>query len=256
MSAAVKRVVVVGASSGLGRTIGTHLGSTGAQVALLARRQGRLVDAAKEAGNGALAITCDVTDQASVATAIDEAAAGLGGIDAVVYSTGVGPLAKLTDLDATTLGDAFATNVTGAHLVTQAALPHLKESNGIQVYLSSVIGSHTDPWPGLAAYAVTKAALERLIQAWRNEHPDIGFTRLTVGDTGGGSGDNQTEFNVGWDMSALGELYPIWSARNYISGTLFDVTELLRVIDMLVGLGGSANIPALVIQPRQPQLVQ
>lgn len=250
-----KRVVVVGASSGLGRCIGTHLGSQGARVALLARRHERLVDAAKEAGNGALAIACDVTDPGSVVAAVEEAATGLGGIDSVIYSTGVGPLAKLAALDAATLNDTFATNVTGAHLVTQAALPHLKASQGNQVFLSSVIGSVTDPWPGLAAYSVTKAALERLIQAWRIEHPDVAFTRLTVGDCAGGEGVNQTEFNAGWDMTDIGELYGIWSARNYIAGAQFDVTELLRAVEMLVGLGASAAIPTIVIQPRQPQLV-
>ena len=77
------RAVVVGASSGLGRCIGIGLAQRGANVALLARRRGNLDDAAKEAGNGALAIACDVTDEASVRAAIADASAGLGGIDAL-----------------------------------------------------------------------------------------------------------------------------------------------------------------------------
>ena len=84
------RTVVVGASSGLGRSIAIGLGQRGAIVALLARRRDRLVDAAKEAGAGSLAIACDVTDAASCTAAIDEAARGLGGIDALVYTPGVG----------------------------------------------------------------------------------------------------------------------------------------------------------------------
>ncbi len=56
------RTVVVGASSGLGRSIAIGLGQRGATVALLARRQDRLVDAAEEAGPDSLAIVCDVTD--------------------------------------------------------------------------------------------------------------------------------------------------------------------------------------------------
>ena len=251
-----KRVVIVGASSGLGRAIGIHLSQSGAQVALLARRKDRLVDAAKEAGNGALAIECDVTDATSVTAAITEAAAGLGGIDAVVYASGVGPLIRIEDLDAETLNGSFATNVTGAHLVTAAALPHLKAANGTMVYLSSVIGSHTEPWPGLAAYAVTKAALERLIQAWRIEHPDVGFTRVTVGDTSGGEGDSRTEFNDNWNRELMGQVYPTWVARNYYSGTLFDSVELLRIVEMVVHTGASANIPVIVVQPRQPQLLK
>src|SRR5207244_9613743 len=110
----VMRAVVVGASSGLGRCIGVGLARRGAQVALLARRRERLDGAAKEAGAGALAIECDVTEPASVASALGKAAADLGGIDALVYTPAVGPLARLVDTDAETWQQVFATNVTGA----------------------------------------------------------------------------------------------------------------------------------------------
>ena len=119
------RTVVVGASSGLGRCIAVGLGKRGARVALLARRQARLADAAKEAGADALPITCDVTDEASVKAAIEQAASELGGIDALVYATGIGPLARLADVDATAWRRLFDTNVIGAALVTAAAVPHL-----------------------------------------------------------------------------------------------------------------------------------
>lgn len=88
------KAVVVGASSGLGRCIGVDLGRRGDRVALPARRRDRLVDAAKEAGPDALAVACDVTDESSCRAAVEEAAAGLGGIDAPVYATGIGPLAR------------------------------------------------------------------------------------------------------------------------------------------------------------------
>src|SRR5436305_1102893 len=119
------RAVVVGASSGLGRCIGVGLGQRGAQVALLARRRERLEAAAAEAGGGALAIECDVTEPASVASAIGKAAADLGGIDALVYTPAIGPLARLVDTDADTWRKVFATNVTGPATVTGAAIPHL-----------------------------------------------------------------------------------------------------------------------------------
>src|SRR5436190_24358184 len=85
------RAVVVGASSGLGRCIGIGLGQRGAQVALLARRRDRLEAATAEAGPGAVGIECDVTEQASVTSAIAKAAAELGGIDALVYTPAIGP---------------------------------------------------------------------------------------------------------------------------------------------------------------------
>ncbi len=167
---------------------------------------------------GALAIGCDVTDEASCRSAIDEAARGLGGIDALVYTPAIGPLARLVDTDAETWRRVFDTNVTGAALITAAVLPHLDASTGTAAYLSSVSASLTPPWPGLGAYIVSKAALDKLVEAWRAEHPGIGFTRLVVGDCGGGEGDSRTEFAEGWDRELAAELGPVWFERGYLSG--------------------------------------
>lgn len=245
------RTVVVGASSGLGRCIGIGLAQRGSQVALMARRKARLDDAAKEAGPGTLVIECDVTDEDSCRNAVAEAASGLGGIDALVYSPGIGPLRKLVDTDAATWRQVFDTNVTGAALVTAAAIPHLTESAGAAIYLSSVSASHTPPWPGLGAYAVSKAALEKLVDAWRNEHPGIGFTRLVVGDCAGGEGDAMTGFANGWDPDVMAEVYPIWAARHYLSGTIMDVERLVAMVHAVLSEGATVSIPSVTVAPRQ-----
>jgi NAD(P)-dependent dehydrogenase (short-subunit alcohol dehydrogenase family) len=246
------RTVVVGASSGLGRCIGTGLAQRGAHVALLARRRERLEDAAKEAGPGTLAFACDVTDEAKCRRAIEDAAAGLGGIDALVYATGIGPLARLVDTDAATWRRTFDTNVTGAAVVTAAALPHLSESGGKAVYLSSVSASLTPPWPGLGAYAVSKAALDKLVEAWRSEHPHVGFTRLVVGDCAGGEGDSMTQFANEWDMELAAELGGVWVQRNLLTGSLIDVDELVNAVDALLRSGASLSMPSVTVAPRPP----
>jgi NAD(P)-dependent dehydrogenase (short-subunit alcohol dehydrogenase family) len=246
------RAVVVGASSGLGRCIGIGLAKRGAQVALLARRVERLTDAAKEAGPGTLAIACDVTDQSSTQAAIEEAAGGLGGIDALVYCPGVGPLARIADIDRETWHRAFDTNVVGASLVTAATLPHLAESKGAAAYLSTVSASMTPPWPGLAAYAVTKAAMDKLVEAWSAEHPGVGFTRVVVGDCAGGEGHGLTEFASGWDTDLAAEVMPIWASRAYLSGSLVDVEELIQMVDTVLRLGASAHVPSITVAPRRP----
>ena len=246
------RAVVVGASSGLGRCIAVGLGRRGAEVAVLARRHDRLADSAKEVGPGTLAITCDVTDADSCRAAIEEAANGLGGIDALVYAPGVGPLARLTDTDAGMWRTAFDTNVIGAALITAAAVPHLEASHGAAAYLSSVSASLTPPWPGLGAYAVSKAALDKLVEAWRHEHPRIGFTRVVVGDCAGGEGPARTEFATGWDHELAAKLIPSWLARNYMTGSLIDVEELVRVVDTVLRCGASASIPSVTVTPRPP----
>jgi NAD(P)-dependent dehydrogenase (short-subunit alcohol dehydrogenase family) len=245
------RTVVVGASSGLGRCIAVGLGNRAATVALLARRHDRLVEAAKEAGPDALAIACDVTDEASCRTAIEQAARELGGIDALVYATGIGPLARLADVDAETWRKLFDTNVTGAAIITAAALPYLVESRGTAAYLTSVSASLTPPWPGLGAYAVSKAALNKLVEAWRSEHPHVGFTRVTVGECGGGEGDSMTEFAAGWDGDLALEVGPIWMARQYMDGSLLDVDELVRILDGVLRCGPSACIPTVEVIPQR-----
>jgi NAD(P)-dependent dehydrogenase (short-subunit alcohol dehydrogenase family) len=246
------RTVVVGASSGLGRCIGVGLAQRGAQVALMARRRGRLDDAAKEAGPGTLVVECDVTDEASCKSAVAEAAEGLGGIDALVYAPGIGPLVKLVDTDADTWRRVFETNVTGAALVTAAAIPHLSESAGAGIYLSSVSASQTPPWPGLGAYAVSKAALDKLVEAWRAEHPDVGFTRVIVGDCAGGEGDARTQFNEGWDMDIATEVVPTWVSRNYIIGNLMDVDRMVAMIHALLNDGATLSVPSITLAPRPP----
>lgn len=244
------RVVIVGASSGLGRCIATGLAQGGAQVALLARRLDRLEAAAEEAGNGAVAIECDVTDDTSASAAIDGAAEALGGIDGLVYTPGIGPLSRLEDTDADTWRRVFDTNVIGASVLTAAALPHLKASSGSAIFLSSVSGSQTPPWPGLGSYAVSKAALEKLVDAWRAEHPEVGFTRLTVGECAGGPGDSMTEFASGWDLELAAELVPMWVSRGYMTGALMDVERLVTVVQAVLGSDPSVSIPYASVAPR------
>ena len=244
------RTVVVGASSGLGRCIGIGLAQRGAQVALLARRQDRLMSAATEAGAGALAIACDVTDEASCQTAMDEAATKLGGIDSLVYAPAIGPLARLADTDADTWRRVFDTNVIGAARITAAALPHLERSAGVVAYLSSVSASLMPPYPGLGAYVVSKAALDKLVEAWRAEHPGIGFTRLVVGDCAGGEGESQTEFNAGWDPELAAEVVQIWVAKGYVTGAMIAVDELVSVVDTVLRAGASLSMPSVLVAPR------
>jgi NAD(P)-dependent dehydrogenase (short-subunit alcohol dehydrogenase family) len=246
------KIVVVGASSGLGRCIAVGLSRRGEQVAVLARRLSMLQEAAEEAGGDTFAIACDVTDEESTKMAIEESANRLGGIDALVYTPAISPLKRLAETDADTWRRIFDTNVIGAALVTRAALPSLTESRGVAAYLSSISGSFTPPWPGLGGYSVSKAALDKLIEAWRIEHPAVGFTRVVVGDTAGGEGDSMTQITSDWDLDFANELIPIWLSSNYLAGSLMDVEEMVRVVHTVLTCGASACIPSVSVVPRRP----
>ena len=216
----------------------------------MARRATRLEDAAKEAGPGTLAFSCDVTDSESVAAAIGDAASALGGIDGLVYTPAIGPLAALADTDADTWRRVFDTNVIGAATVTAAALPHLAASRGVAVYLSSVSASLTPPWPGLGAYGVSKAALDKLVEAWRSEHPEIGFTRLVVGDCVGGEGDSMTGFADEWDPEVMMSFHSVWQSRNYLAGAFVDVEDLTSIVDSVLQGGASISLHSVTVAPR------
>jgi NAD(P)-dependent dehydrogenase (short-subunit alcohol dehydrogenase family) len=247
------RTVVVGASSGLGRCIAVGLAQRGGRVALLARRRDRLDAAAEEAGNDAVAVPCDVTDEASCSEAVEKSATALGGIDAVVYATGIGPLRMLVDTDAATWRRVFDTNVTGAAVLTAAAMPYLTASGGSAIYLTSGSASLTPPWPGLGAYAVSKAALDKLVEAWRAEHPAVGFTRLLVGDSAGGTGDSATEFSRDWDTELFTRLAADWFARGYVTGALLDPDPLVELVEAIIRAPSTVTMQSVTVTPRAPQ---
>jgi NADP-dependent 3-hydroxy acid dehydrogenase YdfG len=95
-----RRILVVGASSGMGRAIAVSLGKSGARVALTGRRLERLEEAAAEVGDGALPLAHDVREASSTEAVVARAADALGGLDALIYCAGIGRLVMLADAGA------------------------------------------------------------------------------------------------------------------------------------------------------------
>ena len=93
------RLLVVGASSGIGRELGLQAARAGASVAFAARRRELVESAAAEAGNGAVGLECDVRDASACRSVVDAAVSALGGIDALVYSTAIDVLVRIEDSD-------------------------------------------------------------------------------------------------------------------------------------------------------------
>jgi NAD(P)-dependent dehydrogenase (short-subunit alcohol dehydrogenase family) len=243
-----KRVLVSGASTGLGRAIGARLARGGAQVAFAARRGELVQQAAADAGGGCIGVKCDVRDEGECEAAASAVTAEFGGLDALVYCAGIGALRALVHADAALWDRVLGTNVVGAALMTRACIPHLEASCGRAIYFSSVSASQTPPWPGLGTYIVSKAALDKLIDAWAVEHPGVAFTRLTMGDSSGGEGLEQTQFADAWDPAYFTTMLDVWFKRGYVTGGLVDVDELSAVVSMV--LCTDVTLSSLVV--RQP----
>ena len=83
--------------------------------------------------------------------------------------------------------------------------------------------------------------------------PNIGFTRLAVGDSFGGAGDSQTEFNKNWDPEALDTAIRFWMEHGYMQGGLIDADHLVEVVYSVLHCGKSSFIPYLTMaRPASP----
>ena len=128
-------------------------------------------------------------------SAFAEVAEAFGGLDALVYTTGMGVCRRLRTSVQSSGRSLFATNVTGASLVTAAAAPHLAAAGRSAVFLSSLGGVHHP----VAALGRLRGDEGRTRQArsrpGASSTPISASRRLAVGDSFGGEGDSQTEFN-------------------------------------------------------------
>ena len=106
------RVLVVGASAGIGRAIAVEVARAGARVAVAARRADRLAELAGELDQ-AFPVALDVSDPASCRAGVAEAVEVLDSLDALVYAVGTATLTRVADVDAELWRKTFETNVTG-----------------------------------------------------------------------------------------------------------------------------------------------
>jgi len=164
-SVAGEIAIVTGASSGIGRRFAEVLAAAGAKVALVARREDRLVELAREIaerGGTALPIACDVTRRDSIAAAIAKAESKLGPLSVLVNNAGVvvsKPLFEHTEEDWDYVVD---TNLKGAWLAAREFAHHLVELKrpGRIINISSVLASRTIG--RVPAYCAAKAGLTHL----------------------------------------------------------------------------------------------
>jgi NADP-dependent 3-hydroxy acid dehydrogenase YdfG len=176
-----RRVLVTGASAGIGAAVARSVVEAGARVALLARGKDRLADLAARLGPAATPVTCDITDGDAVAAAVDEAAHRLGGLDGVVNSAGLFGAGTLSDTDPAAWRAMFEVNVLGLLTVTRAAVPHLlRAGRGASVVNISSMSGRRVPHAESGVYSATKFAVHALGESLRLELAPQGIRVTTV----------------------------------------------------------------------------
>lgn len=165
--------LVTGASSGIGHATANALRDAGYRVFGTSRR------AAAERSDGVTMLTCDVTDDSSVANLVDEVLARAGRIDLLVNNAGVGLLGGAEESSTAQAQALFDVNVFGVLRVTNAVLPAMRrQGTGRIVNLSSVLG--LIPAPFSALYASTKHAIEGYSESLDHELRTLGIRVVLV----------------------------------------------------------------------------
>lgn len=168
------RVLVTGASRGIGRSIALSLADDhDVAVNYLTSEVAatEVVEKATEKGSNAVAVAADVSDPDAVESMIDEVVEEFGSLDAVINNAGIVEPDLATEIDDDQWNRVLDTNLSGAFYVTRAAIPHL-EPDGDVVFVSSIggTGGTVD-----ASYAASKAGLHGLTRSLAREYGDGGL---------------------------------------------------------------------------------
>lgn len=175
-----KTIFISGASRGIGKAIAVRLAAEGAQIVIAAKsvvedpRLGGTIysaaEAVRAAGGSALAVACDIRDEAQVAHAVGLAAEHFGGIDAVVHNASAISLTGTADTPAKRYDLMQDINVRGAFLLTQYALPWLQRSSNAHILTLSPPIDLSPKWLGPhIAYTISKYNMTLLAMGWAAE---------------------------------------------------------------------------------------
>jgi NAD(P)-dependent dehydrogenase (short-subunit alcohol dehydrogenase family) len=171
-----RAALVTGGSSGIGLAIARFLRDEGYEMTLVSRTPVKIEAAAAELG--AIAVVANMADPSDCARAVAEHRERFGRLDVLVNSAGVGIGGLVEDLDLKKLDLQLDINLRGLFLVTQAAIPLLRETRGWIVNLASIAG--TLPTPGLATYGATKAAVIALTRSLNAELDASGVRAIAI----------------------------------------------------------------------------
>lgn len=173
-----RRILVTGASSGIGRATAVALAAEGATVALMARNRDELESLAEETGG--VAVPADVSDRAQVDRAVARAAVELGGLDGLANIAGLARFGSPTAGDRDEWREMFEVNVLGLLNVTHAATPHLTDADVSDIVNLSSMSGRRIASVGSTVYSATKHAVHAISEGTRRELAERGVRVTTI----------------------------------------------------------------------------
>ncbi|MFN2465982.1 MAG: SDR family NAD(P)-dependent oxidoreductase [Candidatus Dormibacteria bacterium] len=165
------RILVTGASRGIGAACAVELARRGADLAIAARTRKSLDEVAAQCqalGAEVQVIVADMSKPAQVTAMVARADAALGGIDVLVNNAGLGLTAPVAEIAPDDLRYVFEVNVMAPHLATIAVLPGMLARRRGRIVNVGSVASHIST-PNLGGYSATKFALKALTDSLRME---------------------------------------------------------------------------------------
>jgi 7-alpha-hydroxysteroid dehydrogenase len=233
--------VVTGAGRGIGAASALALAEAGADIVLAARTEEQLNEVAAQVeklGRKAIVVPADLSDLDQVAALAQAAIDAFGRLDVVVNNVGGWMPREFRQTNTSSLEKAFHFNVSTAHALTEAALPHLLAGDGGSVVnISSVMGRVTGR--GYLAYGTAKAALAHWTRlAARDLAPRVRVNAVAVGSVATSAleivtGDEglTAQMEAGTPLRRIGDpddiaaavLYLASPAGSYVTGKVLEV---------------------------------
>ena len=174
-----KVALVTGGSRGIGAAIAKRLAREGARVAITwstnPDKATEVVESIKAAGGHAIAIQADSANPADIRRAVASVVEQEGGLDILINNAGVATMVPVEEFQEADFDRLMAVNVKGVYVATQEALRHLKAGGRI-INIGS-INAEVVPFPGMAIYAMSKAAIATFTRGLARE---VGARGITV----------------------------------------------------------------------------
>jgi NAD(P)-dependent dehydrogenase (short-subunit alcohol dehydrogenase family) len=219
-----KVVLVTGAARGTGAGVARALAAKGAKVALVGLEAEELAAVAKECGPDAGAWEADVTSWADLEKATAEIVARYGRIDVVLANAGIAATGFTRSIDPAAFERVINVNLIGVWRTVRVTLPHLIESKGYALLMSSAAAIiHI---PGNAAYSAAKAGVEAFANALRAEVRHLGVDVGVVHPTW-----------ISTDMVNSADEHPVFGEMRAANGGLASKTYPLSVAVDLISAG-------------------
>ncbi|WP_412555395.1 SDR family NAD(P)-dependent oxidoreductase [Shimia sp. MIT1388] len=168
-----KVVIVTGGGTGIGKAIAAAFVAGGAKVLITGRRQAVLEQTVAELGPRAAFIAADVCESGASARIVQEAVSTFGRLDVLVNNAGTGTMGPLVETSDADIESTYRINVFAPLALAREAIPHLAETKGAVINISSVTARGT--LPGVVAYASSKAAGEHAVRLLASELGPMGI---------------------------------------------------------------------------------